>query len=177
MPVRFRIKFRGVAVEWEGWARAHPLFYVAFLEKGHLTTCFLLEVEKFLVLPTHCKEASYIPYQCDKKLQCDGQTDTHIRTDWNKNWKRNLDESCTNFFIQSRSNVIFCQRLNMSFSILQKRVMCLKSGKDKKQERKPMKQKCIRIDAFTNFKKTTLSYHTVERLHTLLKLLFQQWWI
>ena len=78
------------------------------------------------------------------------------------------------FVIKSRSNVTFCQKLNMSFSILQKRVMCLKSGKDKKQERKPMKQKCIRIDAFTNFKKTTLSYHTAARLLTLLKMLFSQ---
>ena len=47
---------RGVSA---GWARAHPLLCLTFIEKGHLPTHFLLQVEYFLVLPTHFEEASY----------------------------------------------------------------------------------------------------------------------
>ena len=35
----------GVGDGWAGWALAHPLFSLTFIEKGHLPTHFLLAVE------------------------------------------------------------------------------------------------------------------------------------
>ena len=54
-------KSRGVEAGWAGWACAHPIFSLTFIEMGYLPTHFLLPEEKFLVLPTHFEEGSYAP--------------------------------------------------------------------------------------------------------------------
>ena len=49
---------RGVGA---GWARAHSLFCLIFIEKGRFPNHFWLLVEYFLVLPAHFEEASDAP--------------------------------------------------------------------------------------------------------------------